>query len=89
MTGSAIADVGAAGDAKVAFEDGKLTIGGKAKAARGVGVGTSYTIDFNKLKGTVDNFTNGKVSEAVKNVTDKVGDTAKDLGKGIKDLFKF
>ncbi|WP_367303576.1 hypothetical protein, partial [Corallococcus exiguus] len=90
VTGSAIAGVGAAVDAKVAFEDGKLTIGGKAKAALGVGVGvgTSYTIDFNKLKGTVDNLTNGKASEAVKNVTDKVGDTAKNVTDKVADTAK-
>ncbi|MCP3097900.1 hypothetical protein LZ198_03310 [Myxococcus sp. K15C18031901] len=106
VTGSAIAGVGASVDGKVAFEDGKLTIGGKAKAALGVGlgVGTSYTIDFNKLKNTVDNVTHGKASEVVKeakdkvaegakDVTNKVAEGAKDVGKSIKDgvssLFKF
>ncbi|RYZ44158.1 MAG: hypothetical protein EOO71_00360 [Myxococcaceae bacterium] len=92
VTGSAIAGVGAAVDAKVAYEDGKLTIGGKAKAALGVGlgVGTSYTIDFNKAKNTVDNLTNGKASEAVKDVTNKVADGAKDVtnkvAEGAKDV---
>ncbi|RKG82283.1 hypothetical protein D7V88_25470 [Corallococcus terminator] len=87
VTGSAIAGVGAAVDAKVALEDGKLTIGGKAKAALGVGlgVGTSYTIDFNKLKNTVDNFTGGKASEAVKDVGNKVADGAKDITNKVAD----
>ncbi|RKI07172.1 hypothetical protein D7Y13_18595, partial [Corallococcus praedator] len=87
VTGSAIAGVGAAVDAKVAFEDGKLTIGGKAKAALGVGlgVGTSYTIDFNKVKNTVDNFTGGKASEAVKDVGNKVADGAKDVTNKVTD----
>ncbi|WP_255203623.1 hypothetical protein, partial [Myxococcus sp. AM011] len=92
VTGSAIAGVGAAIDGKVAFEDGKLTIGGKAKAALGVGlgIGTSYTIDFNKLKNTVDNVTNGKASEVVKEATNKVAEGAKDVtekvAEGAKDV---
>jgi len=92
VTGSAIAGVGAAIDGKLAFEDGKLTIGAKAKAALGVGlgVGTSYTIDFNKLKNTVDNVTHGKASEAVKDVTNKVAEGTKDVtnkvAEGTKDV---
>ncbi|MFP2957786.1 hypothetical protein ACLEPN_08135, partial [Myxococcus sp. 1LA] len=102
VTGSVIAGVGTSVDAKVALEDGKLTIGGKAKGALGVGlgVGTSYTIDFNKLKNTVDNVTGGKLTEGAKEVkdkvkegTEKVAEGAKDVGENIKDgvssLFKF
>ncbi|WP_198316197.1 hypothetical protein [Cystobacter fuscus] len=96
VTGSAIAGVGGAINGKARFEDGKLTIGASAKGALGVGfgVGTSFTIDFNKVKNTADNITGGKASEAVhtvtdgaKGVTDKVAEGAKDLGKDIKKGF--
>ncbi len=96
VTGSAIAGVGGAINGKAKFEDGKLTLGASAKGALGVGfgVGTSVTIDFNKVKNTADNLTGGKATEAIntvkdgaKDVTNKVAEGAKDLGKDIKKGF--
>jgi hypothetical protein len=92
VTGSAIAGIGAAANGKIALEDGKLTLGVKAKAALGLGLGfeTSTTIDFNKVKNTVDNFTGGKLTQGAKDVTHKVADGTKDVthkvADGAKDL---
>jgi hypothetical protein len=88
VTGSAIAGVGAAIDGKIALEDGKLTIGGKAKAALGVGlgVGTNITIDFNKAKKTLDNLTGGKVSEGLDKVSEGAKDVTKKVTDGAKDV---
>jgi hypothetical protein len=90
VTGGVIAGVGGAIGGKFALEDGKLTIGAKAKGALGVGLGIDVgtTIDFKKVKNTVDNITGGKVDQKAKEVTQGAADVAKKVGDGVKNFFQ-
>ncbi|WP_224366385.1 hypothetical protein [Hyalangium versicolor] len=94
VTGGVIAGVGGAIGGKLAFEDGKLTIGAKAKGALGVGLGVEFgtTIDFGKAAKTVENIVGkenvDKAKETVNKATEGVKETVTQATEGVKDVAK-